>query len=77
MKLPSVLELVKSKRSASFVCFKDDELWYEIDGFTFPVPVDDTAGAVFGKEEPALIMMRWIRKHIEFLKQSLSEEKSE
>lgn len=33
--------------------------------FKFPVPISDIGNATFNREEKALLMMRYIRKHIE------------
>jgi hypothetical protein len=40
-------------------------LWYEVDGFRFPVPFEDTVGAYFKPEHKAINLMRWIRKQLE------------
>jgi hypothetical protein len=62
-----ILDLVKGK-TARFDRFCDQNLWYVTeDGFEFPVPVEDTKGGVFNREEKAMHMMRWIRKHVKRL----------
>jgi hypothetical protein len=35
--------------------------------FEFPVPVDDAGAGNFERDMKAINLMRWIRKHIEFL----------
>lgn len=48
---------------AHFQYFRDGELWYKTDSdLLFPVPVSDTAGAVFNRDDKAIFFMRWIRK---------------
>lgn len=50
-----------------FVHYVDQALWYATDdGWMFPVPMFDTAGALFAAESKAIFFMRWIRKRIEF-----------
>lgn len=57
--------LVKNK-TARFAFFRDRALHYETeDGFLFPVPVDDAGSATFNAEEKAILLMRYIRKHLE------------
>lgn len=35
--------------------------------FVFPVPISDAGSATFGAEEKAILLMRYIRKHIKGL----------
>lgn len=73
MKIPAIKDVMREQ--ATFVKYEDGKLWYQIiyksDGMTalfdFPVPVDDAGGGSFGSSERALTLMRWVRKHIEFL----------
>lgn len=59
----NVKECVKGK--VTFQYYRDGELWYECEnGFKFPVPVTDTGGAVFLREDKGILFMRWIRKWI-------------
>ncbi|MEM8617698.1 MAG: hypothetical protein AAGF20_12300 [Pseudomonadota bacterium] len=59
--------LVKGK-TAKFVFYRDRALHYQIDGdFVFPVPVEDAGSATFHSEEKALLLMRYIRKHLKHL----------
>ena len=56
--------LVKDKK-ATFVYYRDRALHYEIDGeFVFPVPIDDAGSATFHAEEKAILLMRYVRKHL-------------
>lgn len=57
-------ELIINK-TAKFPYCTDGALWYEIDGFRFPVPFEDTVGAYFMPEHKAINLMRWIRKQLE------------
>ena len=58
---------------AKFSFYRDGQLWYRVDwktedgehqSFNFPVPIGDIGNATFGHTEKALLMMRYIRKHI-------------
>lgn len=54
-----------------FSHFREGYLWYKTDtGLEFPVPPEDTKGADFFAEMRSVTMMRWIRKHLEHLKQA-------
>lgn len=41
--------------------------------FDFPVPIDDAGGGEFGTIEKPITLMRWIRKHLEYLNGALAE----
>ena len=62
----NIKDLVKDKR-VKFSYYKEQELWYFVDGtdFKFPVPTDDVGNATFLSEDKANLFMRWIRKHLE------------
>lgn len=45
--------------------------------FSFPVPINDTSGGTFLRSDKASIFMRWIRKHIEFLKNSVEQARND
>ena len=60
-----ILDIVKDQ-NAHFVFYRDRSLFYETDGgFQFPIPIDDASSATFNKEEKAILLMRYIRKHLE------------
>ncbi len=40
----------------------------EVNVFDFPIPVDDAGAGEFLPEMRAINLMRWIRKHIDFLR---------
>ena len=75
MKLPTVSELVKNK-TVKFSFYRDGELWYKVDGtsFEFPITGEDLKGATFIPEDKALLFMRFIRKHLNYLKKTMEEE---
>ena len=55
---------------SEFQYYKDNQLWYKTNfgSFLFPVPIEDIGNAQFNRMEKSLLMMRYIRKHMEFLK---------
>ena len=59
-----MLDIVKNQ-NAHFVYYRDRALFYETDnGFQFPIPIDDASSATFNNEEKAILLMRYIRKHL-------------
>lgn len=65
----TLTEMVKGKM-VRFSYYRDGELWYKTeDGFEFPVPTADAGNAVFQAEDKALLFMRWIRKHLDTIKE--------
>lgn len=61
----NIKDIVKDQK-AHFVFYRDRSLFYETDnGFQFPVPIDDAGSATLNSEEKAILLMRYIRKHLE------------
>ena len=58
-------ELVTYKGVASLLYYSCGTLVYDLDGFKFPVPIDDTGTGMFAARMKPLTMMRWIRKQLE------------
>jgi hypothetical protein len=70
----SIKEMVKDHKKVRFSFYRDSELWYVTeDGFEFPVPLGDIGNATFMSEDRAILFMRYIRRHIEFLDKSRKE----
>ena len=61
---PTVFSLVKSGNTAKFIYYTSGDLWYEVQGFKFPVPISDTGDAKFLPEDKAIYFMRWINKYL-------------
>jgi hypothetical protein len=59
----NIKELVKGK-TAKFVFYRGNELFYEIGDFQFPVPIDDLGSTHINAEEKAIFLMRYVRKHL-------------
>lgn len=64
----SIKDMVSAGKMVTFSFYKEKELWYKTEcGFDFPVPLDETGTATFMNEDKAIMFMRFIRKHIEFI----------
>lgn len=69
---------------AYFEKYFDGQLWYTVsyatgnegETITFPVPVSDVGTATFHSHEKALLLMRYIRKHLENIEQARQEARS-
>ena len=69
-------EMVTSGKKVHFQFYRENELWYKTDsGFEFPVPTADAGTGVFLAEDKAILFMRYIRKHIEYLEQAKEDQK--
>ena len=69
-----IKDMVGGDKKVRFLYYKDNALWYITDSnFEFPVPISDTAGAIFNAEDKAIFMMRWIRSHIKNIENSKAE----
>lgn len=70
----NIKDMVKDNQKATFICYKQKELWYRTDsGFDFPVPIDDVGDGVFLAVDKAIILMRYIRKHVKMLEDAEKE----
>ena len=74
MKVPKLTDVVGADKKVYFSFYRDKVLWYRgEEGFEFPVPLEDIGLATFLDKDKSVYFMRWIRKHIEFLNESLKE----
>lgn len=60
--------------TATFMYYKNKELWYTVNDFEFPIPIDDTGEGVFENQVKAITLMRWIRKHLQLIEASKENE---
>lgn len=67
--MASLKEMVSENRKANFIYYRDGNLWYktEVGDFEFPVPTEDIGNATFPAQEKALLLMRYIRKHLQLI----------
>lgn len=73
--MKSIKELVRDHQ-ANFKFYRDGQLWYQIDDFMFPVPLEDVGNATFNNVEKGMMMMRYIRKQMNFLEKANEAQKS-
>ena len=73
----TIKEMVENNRKVSFRFYRDGQLWYSTEcGFEFPVPISEAGTATFLAEDRAILFMRYIRRHMEFLKKSMEQKNS-
>jgi hypothetical protein len=64
----NIKEMVAEGRKVRVLRYKQGELWYSTEtGFEFPVPTSDCGDGTFLAEDKAIMFMRYIGKHIEYL----------
>lgn len=62
----NIKTMVENNKKARFVRYANGNLIYITEcGFEFPVPISDLGNATVNHEEKALLLMRYIRKHIQ------------
>ena len=67
----TIKEMVSQGKKVKFQFYRQKELWYVTeDGFEFPVPIADCGDGVFLNEDKAILFMRYIRKHLENIKEA-------
>ncbi len=73
----SIKDMVKDNQKVTFKFYRDGQLWYDTEcGFEFPVPISDAGTATFLAQDRAILFMRYIRKHIEYLQRSMEEHRA-
>ncbi len=87
MRVPNIKEVMHDP--CMYLRYESGNLWYQISYtyhsddkayhalFDFPIPVNDTGEGTFGLIEKPVTLMRWLRKHIEYLNSVIKEEKEE
>lgn len=69
--MKTLKDYVSGGKMVSFSRYFDGQLWYKTeDDFEFPVPVEDIGTATFLPTEKAILMMRYIRKHLDLIKEN-------
>jgi len=77
LKTRTIKEMVENRQKVTFRFYRDGQLWYATEcGFEFPVPTSEAGTATFFAEDRAILFMRYIRKHLEFLKKSAEQQNS-
>ena len=68
-------EMVQNNQKVAFPFYRDGQLWYVTEcGFEFPVPISEAGTATFLAEDKAILFMRYIRRHMEYLKKSMDQK---
>lgn len=72
MILPPLKSLVNNGQKVHFSFYRDGELWYKVSksNFEFPIRGDDLKGATFKAEDKAILFMRWIKAHLDYLQEA-------
>lgn len=82
----SIKQMVRDDNMAEFEYYFDGNLWYSVtyydtdmshQYFKFPVPISDIGNATFNRTERAMLLMRYIRKHLETLEKAKIDVLSE
>jgi hypothetical protein len=77
LKIRTIKEMVENNQKVRFRFYRDGQLWYGTEcNFEFPVPIAEAGTATFLAEDKAILFMRYIRKHREFLKKSMDQKGS-
>lgn len=72
-----IKSMVNNNQKVYFQFYRSGELYYRTEnGFSFRVPINDVGDATFGKEEKAILLMRWIRKEIEATENWVNDDKN-
>ncbi len=75
MILPKLSEMIGPDKKVYFSFYRDGELWYKAEnGFEFPIPPEDMKGAIFKAQDKSVFFMRFIRKHLAFLEESMKQQ---
>lgn len=70
-----IKDMVKDNKQVHFEYYRDGELWYTTEcGFKFPVPIEDTGIGIFKAQDKAILLMRYIRKHLEKINKAREEQ---
>ena len=76
-KTRTIKEMVEKNQKVRFRFYRDGQFWYGTEcGFEFPVPIEEAGTATFLAEDKAILFMRYIRKHMVFLKKSMDQQGS-
>jgi hypothetical protein len=71
-------EMVREGNTADFEHYHDGNLWFRVmwtagdlsfQQFTFPVPISDVGSATVNRSEKAMLLMRYIRKHLKTIEE--------
>ena len=67
----TIKDLIIDGLRAEFVCYHNNELFYQINGYStegqefkyeFPIPICELEGATIYSDEKSILLTRWIKK---------------
>ncbi len=65
----NVKDIVKMGKLVNFQYYRENTFFYKTEcGLIFPVPLEDIGNATLLNADKAILFMRYIRKHLETLK---------
>lgn len=76
--MSKIKQIVRDNNMAEFSHYIDGNLWYEViyvdenllpATFSFPVPINDVGNATLNRIEKALLLMRYIRRHMKTIEE--------
>jgi hypothetical protein len=68
------MEHVKDNQQVHFDFYRDGILYYKTDtNLVFEIPIKDTVGGIFLRDDKALNFMRWIRHQLERNEAAMTE----
>lgn len=77
LKTRTIKQMVENNQKVRFQFYRDGQLWYATEcGFEFPVSISEAGTATFLAEDKAILFMRYIRKHMDFLMKSMDQKDS-
>jgi len=77
LKTRTIKQMVENNQKVRFRFYRDGQLWYGTEcSFEFPVPISEAGTATFLAEDKAILFMRYIRRHLEYLKKSMDQQNS-
>ena len=69
-----LIDHVRDNQKVHFDFYRDGILYYKTDsGLIFEIPISDTKGGLFPRDDKALNYMRWIRPQLKKNEEAMSE----
>jgi hypothetical protein len=73
--MTTIKDMVKDDKRVRFTFYRDRQLFYQTEcGFEFPVPIDDIGNATFLAEDKAILLMKYIRRHLKTIDEAKADQ---
>jgi hypothetical protein len=73
--MTTIKDMVKDDKRVRFTFYRDRQLFYQTEcGFEFPVPIDDIGNATFLAEDKAILLMKYIRRHLKTVDEAKADQ---